>query len=231
MNDNNIHLDEDAELYALGMLDDAQRARIESHLRDCEPCLQRVGRAEATVAAMTESLGGMRSSLEPAAVRRLAPVTVLRTWGAMAAALIFAMSSAVLGTQNASLQDTMHGQRVVLRAMVRSHFAHAQFASTAGAPVEAKVVYERHGRWFSVLAVDPQPGTEVAFLRKDGTRMVPLQPLVVHDGVASVMMRLNGEVAKLQLLDARGDVVASVRPLVAAPDAASLGSGAVALNR
>ena len=231
MNDNNIHLDEDAELYALGMLDDAARARIEAHLHDCEPCLQRVGRAEATVAAMTESLAGVRSSMDVARPPRVAPVAVLRTWGALAAAFVFAISSGVLGAQNASMQGALRGQRVVLGAMVRSHFAHAQFANAAGTPVEAKVVYERHGRWFTVLAVDPQPGTEVAFLRRDGTQMVPLQPLVARDGVASVMLRLNGEVAKLQLLDARGDVVATVRPAVAAPDAASRGSGAVALSR
>ena len=231
MNENTQHIDDDAETYALGMLDDTDRARIEAHLHDCLPCLERVGRAEATVAAMTESLAGMRSSREAVRPRPVVAVPFLRTWGALAAAIVFAVTTALLGAQNASMQTALRGQRLVLGAMVRSHFAHAQFANAAGSPIEAKVVYERHGRWFSVLAVDPQAGENVALVGKDGTRILPPQPLVARDGVASVMLRANGEVAQLQLLDARGDVVASVRPAVAAPDAASRGSGAVALNR
>jgi len=231
MNDNTQHIDDDAETYALGMLDDTDRARIEAHLHDCLPCLERVGRAEATVAAMTESLGGMRAERTAARVVPLVPRSVVRTWGALAAALVFAISTAVLGAQNASMQGVMRGQRVVLGAMVRSHFAHAQFATAAGVPVEAKVVYERHGKWYSVLAVDPQPGLVVAFVRKDGTRIVAPTPLVTRDGVGEMMARVPGDVAQLQLVDPRGSVVASVRPLVAAPDTASRGSRAVALNR
>ena len=230
MNDKNIHLDDDAELYALGMLDAAERGRIEAHLRDCDDCLQRVGRAEATVAAMTESLAATpTAAVTPLPSRRRVPF--VQRWGALAAAVVFGISTATLAAQDAGLHRALTGQRAVLGAMVRSHFAHAQFSTPGGTPVEAKVVYERHGRWFSVIAVDPQPGTRVAFLRRDGTTMVPPQPLTARDGVAEMMLRLNDEVAQVQLLDAGGAVVASVRPLVAAPDAASRGSGAGALNR
>lgn len=232
MNDKNLHLDDDAELYALGMLENEDRARIEAHLRDCDMCLQRVGRAEATVAAMTESLAAMPAGTVanlPRA-RRFALQPVLRQWGALAAALLLAVSTGVLGVQNASLQSAERGRSLVLGAMVRSHFAHAQFATASGTPVDAKVVYERHGRWYSVLAVDPQPGVQVALLRKDGTRIL-MRPLSQRDGVCSLMLRAPGDVARFVLVDARGAAIASARPVLAAPDAANRGSGAVALNR
>jgi hypothetical protein len=48
------HIDQEAELYALGMLDDAERMRIDDHLAGCVPCTAHVGKAEAAVAGLID---------------------------------------------------------------------------------------------------------------------------------------------------------------------------------
>src|SRR5258708_1018781 len=43
------HIEESAELYALGTLDAAERKRVDEHVRICETCAARIGDAEATI--------------------------------------------------------------------------------------------------------------------------------------------------------------------------------------
>ena len=50
------HIDHEAELYALGMLDDDERARIDEHLLTCIPCTVRVGEAEAAGTGLETSM-------------------------------------------------------------------------------------------------------------------------------------------------------------------------------
>ncbi|MGC1380641.1 MAG: zf-HC2 domain-containing protein, partial [Candidatus Baltobacteraceae bacterium] len=51
------HVGDNAALYALGALPDAERASVEAHVRECTACRQLVGSAERDVALM--------ASLEP----------------------------------------------------------------------------------------------------------------------------------------------------------------------
>ena len=48
-----MHVDENAELYALGTLSDTDRAAVDAHVATCASCAQRVGEAEETVAALS----------------------------------------------------------------------------------------------------------------------------------------------------------------------------------
>ena len=53
--------------------------------------------------------------------------------------------------------------------MVDSHFVHAQFQAPGGAELPAKAIYERHGKWYEIVA-DGTPAWRVVFVRPDGTR-------------------------------------------------------------
>ncbi len=214
------HIDDTAELYALGMLDESERERVDAHVRDCVPCLERLGRAEATVAAMAE-----------ANIEKFAPVVDLAAhrrrsvpaWAGYAAAAVFAISTGVLAQQNHVLSGAVHSDGLMLGAMVRSHFAHAQFSSPSGTPLEAKVIYERHGQWYDIVALDAQPSWRLAVVR-DGSTVVMPQSFTQRGNADVMTLRDMGRVRELQLRDANGTVIGRVRPAVAAEEAAGVGT-------
>ncbi len=149
------HLDEAAELYALGALQDAERAAADAHLAECDMCARRVGEAEATVAALdaTEMQvpsrldRRMRASLRtPASVRFFYPL--------VAAALILGLlPSAAFWQRDRDLRAADAARGPALAALVNSHFLHAQFVKLAPDAPSAKVIFARSGAWFYVIAL------------------------------------------------------------------------------
>jgi hypothetical protein len=134
------HVGENAELYAVGALDEAERAAVDAHIAGCAECLRRVGEAEETVLALergadSASQRSHRPALSPI-VARLVPIWWVPL--AAAAALIIGM----LVPRSAPQSD-----RAML-AMIGSHFSHAQFAGS-GPP--AKVLYARDRSWYYVI--------------------------------------------------------------------------------
>ena len=56
------HLGDDAELYALGLLEPERRAEIDAHVAGCADCLRLLGEAEATAAALADTLPSLPPS-------------------------------------------------------------------------------------------------------------------------------------------------------------------------
>jgi hypothetical protein len=154
----NRHIDELAELYALGTLDEEQRALVDAHAIECASCAMRLGEAESTIAIME------RSAPVPASLdRRMSGMFARRRPFALpallaAAALIVALlvSARSWQFQRATQAfDTDRQQAVV--AMVLGHFAHAPFqALTADAP-KAKLIYAKNGAWVFAVAQTSRP--------------------------------------------------------------------------
>ena len=148
------HVGEDAELYALGELDETQRQRVERHVRSCGECARRVGDAESAVLRLVE---------DQAAALPNAPLPAFRARRAYTPQWIAAVAAAfALGLlpwlltahRSAAPQET--GQ-LAMTAMLNGHFLHAPFAGgPAGAP-NAKAIYARDGAWVYVL-VAPATG-------------------------------------------------------------------------
>jgi hypothetical protein len=196
------HIDQEAELYALGMLEDEERARVDEHLLTCEPCTVLVGQAEAAVAALIDSTQQRRTE------RRTARWPV-----AIAAA--FAIASAGLLGQNLILHGALASDGNILATMVNSHFDHTQFQAPGGVEISAKAIYERHGKWYEILA-DGTPAWHVVFVRPDGTRD-PAGTEFARRGTASIVyLAPSTPVKSIDLEDAAGHVVGSVRPVVQA---------------
>jgi hypothetical protein len=135
------HIGDEAELYALGMLDDLKRAAVETHLAGCNACLRRVGEAEETVLALER-----RCVAAPIPFARGVPLTFERRgisawWLAPAAA-----AALIVGLL---LPRPASNQNAALLAMINSHFSHAQFAGQSGPP--AKVLYARDRSWYYVI--------------------------------------------------------------------------------
>lgn len=147
------HVDELAELYALGTLSEMERVRVDAHVRSCDACAARVGEAEAAVAQLVEEW-------EPSAAldRRMRAAFVPRSpwrWTAplVAAAFVLGLLPSLVmwsGVFNSGSFAT--DQQQAVRAMVGSHFAHAPFVPAAADAPKAKVIYSRTGDWRYIVA-------------------------------------------------------------------------------
>jgi hypothetical protein len=195
------HIDQEAELYALGMLDDEERARIDAHLATCAPCTVRIGRAEDAVAALVDATQQRKPE------RRTA-------WWPIAVAAAFALTSVGLLGQNVVMRGALASDGSLLATMVDSHFDHTQFAAPGGAPLAAKAIYERHGKWYEILA-DGTPAWHVVFVRPDGSREAATSAFARRGAASVVYVAAPGTVRSIDLEDSAGRVVGSVRPVLA----------------
>ena len=175
------HFDEELELYALGMLEPADRDRVDEHARTCDACAERLGRAESAVAAL---VGGSQ---------RRARAGVCRG-GRSAIAAAFALTSAVLFGQNVGLRGAVSNDGRVLEALVLSHFVHVPFSATTSVPVEAKVIYEQHGAWYQIVAERPADW-HVAVTGVDGTMRTRVESPEARGSASYLVARSAGTAA------------------------------------
>ncbi|HYW53751.1 MAG TPA: zf-HC2 domain-containing protein [Dongiaceae bacterium] len=161
------HLDDDAELYALGLTDRERDAEIEAHLAECDACRARVVTAEAAAASLAAALPPA-----PAATPR-------RAWWpavAAAAAVVFAATTAFEANSARAANAQLARNDGALVAIASSHFGHTTLTADSG--VVAKAIYARDGAWCYVVATGAPRGAHV----------------VLHQGTAARDMgALDGE--------------------------------------
>jgi hypothetical protein len=153
------HLDDDAELYALGLTERERSAEIEAHIAECAACRARVIAAEAAAEALAATLPPV-----PAAAAR-------RTWWpalATAAAVVFAATTAVQGSASYTARAELARTDVALTAIASSHFGHTTLTSESG--VVAKAIYARDGAWCYIVATGAPRGAHVVIRHGASTR-------------------------------------------------------------
>jgi hypothetical protein len=217
------HITEEAELYALGLLEEPERRAIDEHLAICDACTRRIARAEATVLTLVEattrvetapqSLGlrVIRAQSQPASrmpARRAA-------WIAVAAAALLAVSVGALAQQHVALVATIDGDNETLSSLVHSHFEHAQFVAPGGAPIEAKVLYERHGAWYEIIAAPGSTQWSIAVTRRGAPDLILANRFVARGDAVFMRFTNPGVISQLELRDGSGHVLGVVKPLVA----------------
>jgi len=142
------HVGENAELYALGMLDASETRALEEHVRICSECERRLGEAEETVLALERGTREVPLTRDERMSFATPRASRLPLWAAIVAAFALGLLPSLwLSTQRPA--PSPHTLAAV--AMIQSHFSHAQFAG-AGAP-EAKVIYARDRSWLYVMVV------------------------------------------------------------------------------
>jgi anti-sigma factor RsiW len=154
MPDRDPHVGEDAELYALGQLDEAELERFEAHVAACDECARRTGEAEATILQLAQAgESGDESPVDddlglPARVR---PRRFPAGWiAAVAAAFIVGLLPWTLGLGIGGGGGPTAQQRAS-DAMLAGHFLHVELTPLASGAPAAKAIYARNGSWLYVL--------------------------------------------------------------------------------
>lgn len=188
------HIDESAELYALGALGEGERAQVDAHVVQCDACAARLGEAERTITAMEEGTAS-------AAPR-------IGTWrfpaALIAAAFILGLVPSGWFWSAQQRANAYNADREgALAAMVSSHFSHAQFQPLVADAPKAKLLYARNGRWVYAVA---QTGKLLLLKAQTGDSTVPLGTLRVLGDSAELFVRDAGAARSFVLNDGTRDV-------------------------
>jgi hypothetical protein len=162
------HIGDDAALYALGTLNERDRARIISHGNSCAQCRQLLARAEDDVAAMA---GAQAQLAAPSRLRERLERSTRRTtyrhrfaaFGAVAAVLLLAaLPSVFLLRQNQSMSTYAD----VIQRIATSPHRTASFTDSG-----ARVVYGSNGSWYCIIVRGPSSPMRVAWMHH-GKRII-----------------------------------------------------------
>jgi hypothetical protein len=155
----NQHLEDDAELYALGLTDPDRSPAIEAHLAACADCRARVVAAEAAAGSLAAPL----PAAPAARPRSRTPFAF-----AAAAAVVFASVAALEGVVAFDASAQSARTSTALLAVASSHFGHTTLTSPTG--IVAKAIYARDGSWCYVIADGVPAGARVVLHRGAAAR-------------------------------------------------------------
>lgn len=209
------HIDEFAELYALGSLDEMERARVERHAATCEVCAARLHHAELTVADIAQGQpqyepssalsARLHESVAPAPRSRFHPGLVGLAFAAALAIAFIPTWLAVDRTRVAS-QAMLADEHALARIASAPSFNRAVFMSH-NQPMDAKVLYGTRGDWYYVVIMHPRPGMQVAYVH--GNRMEMLGRVAMHGETGTLYLPVNHRMEELALLQGNTVVAAA----------------------
>jgi anti-sigma factor RsiW len=193
------HIDDLAELYALGALDDLERKRVDAHAATCAQCAHRLAAAERSVTYAIEADPQYQPS--PALRARLGAsldaarhgarsTTVPRAWFAVAAA--FAILALPLGFMS----------RAYMAPAGDPQFANATFRMMKPQTVamSARVTYAKSGDFYAVMVKHPMRALHVAYVHPDGT-METIGTVETHGDMGVAVMPIDHKMLELALVD------------------------------
>lgn len=206
------HIGDFAELYALGSLDDAERAQVERHAATCATCAQRVSEAEEIVAGIAQEMprheppARLERRLKHALRNERAASQIRWFPAALAAAVLLAIVPVWFALNPARTASVaMRQDEEALARIAAAPFARADFTSAQQRPMNAKVLYGKRGDWYYVIVMHPKPGMQVAYVH-DG-KMEMLGKVAMHGESGSLYLPVNHKMQELALLE-DGAVVA-----------------------
>jgi hypothetical protein len=197
------HIEELAELYAIGALDNAERQAIELHVARCVQCSLRLAQAEDDVAAMEDARVQHRP---PEQLQRRIRAMTLRSqvrWQsfvlAVAAALVLGLvPSAYFWQQNQAMHETMTADAAAISRVASTPHRSAPFSEMSDGSA-ASVMYGPDGSWYVVLVRGASHALSVAWMH-DGRRTM-LGTAVPHDDVAMLYLPKSHRMDQLALMD------------------------------
>jgi hypothetical protein len=205
---NDAHVGENAALYALGALDDAERARVDAHARHCPSCARLLGEAESEVAAIVAAEGHIEAppDLQARIERSLRGVTALAPrreralWPlAMAAALLVGfLPSMVFWQQERAMRETVALQNAAIGRVTAGDHRTAAFRSSDAREI-ASVAYGADGSWYVVVVPNASKAMHVVWMH--GGEQTLLGSAVPHGDVATLYLPKSHRMDTLALMD------------------------------
>jgi hypothetical protein len=204
------HIEDDAELYAIGALEEPERGTVERHARSCQACAERLAQARENVA----SVESLRPQFVPSPVLAarlqdtVRPSRAAHFWiGALATAAVFALAlipTWVAVDRERSASRAMGADEAAMAKLAQAPFDHAIFMSPRKQPMAAKVLYGPRGDWYYIVVMNPRPRMQIAYVHRG--RMEMLGPVQMHGGSGSLYLPVNHKMEELALLE-NGHVV------------------------
>jgi hypothetical protein len=195
------HIGDDAALYALGALDDDERAAIDAHVRSCAACAQLLGAAErdVTLAASMEAQRAQPPLLARRIARSLSPRSAWPFVGALAAALVVGLlPTAYFWERDRVLQATSSAETAAIDRLASVPHRMASFNGMNG-NAQARVMYGADGSWYVVIAQGVRTALAVAWMH-DGERTM-LGMLERHGDIAMLYLPRSHRMDQLALMD------------------------------
>ena len=159
------HIDESAELYALGMLSESESQQVLAHARECPACRDLLQRAQHVVGALSEAVPQYEPSdaLRERLLRRPKRNRLQRGWYWFGAGLAAGLVAAALALSPGRLTITNppSSDELALTTIVQSHFNHVSFRPQASGAPQAKALYGKHLEWVYVIVHAPPRGVQV----------------------------------------------------------------------
>jgi len=201
------HIVDAADLYAIGALDDTERAAVERHVAGCEECARLLGAAEERVAILaaadTQHVPPARLERRILAITRGTPASRPRRSffvPALAAAALIAglLPSAYFWQQNQSMHAAMVAQADAMNRVASMPHRSVAFNGMSGGTA-ARVMYAPDGSWYVVLVRGASKALDVAWMH-EGRRIV-LGTAIPHGDVAMLYLPKSHRMDQLALMD------------------------------
>ena len=201
------HIGDDAALYALGILDEVSRRRIDAHVAACDSCAAEIGNAEAEVATLAAAETQYRP---PAAFAAPAAPPIARpkprarpSWFPMAiaaaAVLLFGVSPFMyMWQENRAMRESMVAENAAIKQLAAGPFRTAAFAAMSDGS-DARVMYSPDGSWYVVVVRGATRALQVAWMH-DGERTM-LGTAQPHGDVAMLYLPRSHRMDQLALVD------------------------------
>ena len=209
------HIGDDAELYALGVLDAAESAAVEQHISACAECAARVIDAQGVAASLASALPDVAPSAsldrrirELASTGNVAASNVIplrpaqsrprssSLWQYAVAALL-ALAFLGTGLQAFHVHGQLADEDLAMATVVHSHFNHVSMSPISNSPVAAKVLYARDGSWVYVIA--DRPGGELHVVSIGAGGRTDLGALHAIGQTASLLIRPSARIQSIVL--------------------------------
>ena len=205
------HVADLAELYALGALDERDRAAIEAHLQKCPSCAAFVASAERDVAliaslearhgAPPELQGRIERLIDSGATTRVSAARP-RLWtlpAALAAALIAGLLPSIyFWRESREMHDAMLAQSAAIERVAAAPHRTSAFHPMPGGP-PAEVMYAPDGSWYVVVVRNSVKTLAVVWMH-DGERTM-LGKATPRGAVAMLYLPKSHRMEHLALMD------------------------------
>ena len=210
------HLEESAELYALGMLDEVESEAVLAHAGSCSDCERALEQARQVVASLSEPVPQHepRPALRDRLLASGAGAAETRSrWRWFGSGLSAGLAAAVLVLLfgHFTFQKGPSNDELALTTIVQSHFNHVSFVPLRHGAPQAKALYAKHLEWMYIVVHNPPRDLEIIARNGAGSRVLGTLSASGENG--TLFVRSPGPVKEVDLVD-HGITLAHATPAI-----------------